>query len=566
MPPWLDDTLRKYDLALVTLEQSDSPTPHAVLEVIISRDRIQQVLQTDPVPPTTLLSLLQYDERLRFWAQGQMSGFDLQGWRSLVNPDSSAWWWFLDEDYPFEQPGTIGTYDQLITDLETHGWLPVPEPAAPEPTAADKNDSPSPHDSPPTADSITQLLAVNKTTPQDSEDSSLRLTRRVLGIYLIRDALQLQVHNNELSAGQLERLSQLDDRFNQQLDALSYQADRQSLSTTLGQLDKLRSVLKPPSEAWWWFSKVNVHWWDRLDVVWNSFTLIWLTASFSLLTDIVSRFLVGGTGIVGGFAVITQASLALIGGGSFTSRGQQLVERALESLNLPKHYWQEVRFLGATLLLLNFIGLRAALPFFARTYNNLAFADYMQGELSSAQIQYRRAIALNPNMREAHYNLGLLYEDLQNYEDARTQYSLAAEVGQIEAYNNLARLEILNDAPREALKLLLVDDVEAILEESNPDTATAQTLRYALLKNKGWALGELGFHQDAVQQLRQATELDPNRAVAYCLLAQNLETLDQPQAALSAWKNCSRYPDTLRNPEEFEWFYRAGQQIRASGE
>ncbi|MEM9978196.1 MAG: hypothetical protein AAF808_11260, partial [Cyanobacteria bacterium P01_D01_bin.2] len=270
MTPWLDDIFRKYDLALVTLEQSDTPTPHAVLEAITSRDRIQQVLHTYPVPPTTLLSLLQYDDRLRLWAQGQMSGFDLQGWRSLVNPDSSAWWWFLDEDYPFEQPGTIGTYDQLITDLETHGWLPVT--AAPDPTAA--ADRPSPPGTPATADSITQLLAVSETTPQPSEDSSLRLTRRILGIYLVRDALQLQIHNNELSAGQLERLSQLDDRFSQQLDALSYQADRQSLSTTLGQLDKLRSVLKPPPEAWWWFSKVNVHWWDRLDVVWNSFTLV----------------------------------------------------------------------------------------------------------------------------------------------------------------------------------------------------------------------------------------------------------------------------------------------------
>jgi TolA-binding protein len=62
-------------------------------------------------------------------------------------------------------------------------------------------------------------------------------------------------------------------------------------------------------------------------------------------------------------------------------------------------------------------------------YNNSGFQDYLNGRLDSAEKKYKRAIELYPDYTEAHYNLGLLYEDLQNLERARTEYGLAVQSG-----------------------------------------------------------------------------------------------------------------------------------------
>ena len=545
----LDDALSQYETALITLEQSQIPKSKDALTVLVTRDRVQAILGQQPAAASVLLALLQYDARLKTWAEPVSLTLDFANWRTLVNPDVQAWWWFLDIANQPQPLATLVTYEQLITRLEKS----LADDARQEAAIAGMPAVVRDHATTPAV------------TPSESEDQRW-LSHQILGIYLVRDELQQQIEDGELVAEQLAQLSQFDDRFRQQLDALSQQLDPRTLSDLLHQLDKVRSVLNPSPETWWWFSKVNVHWWDRLDWVWNTLTLVWLAASFSLLTDTATRFLTGGPGVVGGFAVISQAFLALIGGGSLTRTGQQIVERTLERFNLPKHYWQEVRFLGATLLLLLFIGLRSTFPILARAYNNVGLEDYEAGKFSSAEASYQRAIALNPNFAAAHYNLGLLYEDLQNHDQARSEYTLAAQGGLILAYNNLARLEILAGNYREALTLLQKPQVQTYLQSThvNPEW------QYTLFKNTAWALQGLGFHQDAAKQLRQAIELNgtlPERkASAYCLLAQSLEELDRSQAALGAWKNCLKYAETLRNPEEYEWLFTARQRVQEDSE
>ncbi|MEO0826830.1 MAG: tetratricopeptide repeat protein [Cyanobacteria bacterium J06639_16] len=534
----IDDVLNQYGAALITLEQSDDPTPEEALTVLVNRDRVQQALQQTSVSSAMLLVILQYDQRLKSRVEQALQIFDFASWRALVNPQPQAWWWFLDEANRPQQLDPMSVYEHLITQLDNYPSR-----------LADSSLQQS-------ADAEATVAAAAIAAP--TTEHHIGLTRQILEVYRVRDGLQQQVESGELSAEQLAKLGQLDDHFRHQLDDLSQQADRRHLSKMLDQLDKVRRVFNPPVDAWWWFSKVNVHWWDSLDWVWNALTLVFLTASFSLLTDTVTRFLTGGPGVVGGFAVITQASLALIGGGSLTKTGKQLVARALETLQLPKHYWQEIRCLGATVLLFIFIGMRSSLPIFARAYNNLGLLDYRAGDFSSAEANYQRAIALYPNLPQAHYNLGLLYEDLQDYGQARSEYALATQGGQIEAYNNLARLQMLDENYLEALNLLQNPQVQHYTQDAN----TNSELRYTLLKNTAWALQGLGFHREAVNRLQQAIELDDQRAVAYCLLAQSLEAIESSQRALMAWQDCRSYPETLQNPEEHEWFFKAGQRIQ----
>ena len=221
--------------------------------------------------------------------------------------------------------------------------------------------------------------------------------------------------------------------------------------------------------------------------------------------------------------------------------------------------------MGATLLLLFFVSLRFSLPIFAIRNNNSGYHDYKRNKLSSAEAKYKRAIALDPGLSEAHYNLGLLYEDLQNYDLARTEYTLATKGGIIRAYNNLARLEVLTGRYREAYSLLQNSQVQEYLRDAN----AAPEDQYTLLKNTAWALQGLGFHQRAIEHLEQAIQindqLDTKQASAYCLMGTSLKKLGKSEAASDAWNNCVYAAETseaLRNPEEYEWFLRARQHVQ----
>lgn len=553
MASQIDDALSLYEAALDQVEQAHEPVPEAVLAVLVSRDQVQKVQQTS-LSSTALITLSRYDERLRLWAKQGVSTFDFASWRALVNPEPQSWWWFLDEANQSLQPTTLTTYQQLVTRLE----------------AVSQGDDAFPHQAATESlDTHSLAASVGAIAAPDSSDRQ-QLMRLILGLYLVRDGLDRQVKNTEFTAEQLALLSQLDERFRQQLNALSQQIDRRSLSQTLQQLDKVRKILRPSPDAWWWFSKVNVHWWDRLDSTWNALSLLGLGASLSLLVDTVPRFLSGGPSIIGGFVLVGQAFLAVVGGGVLTNTGKRLMEQSLERVNLPKHYWQEVRFLGVLLLLLLLIGLRVSLPSFARVYHAFGVRDYRNGELSSAEDHYQRALALYPSYTNARFNLGFLYEDLQNYDKARTEYALAARAGSVAAHNNLARLEIVAGNYREALNHLQRPQVQTYLNRPISDDPqvqeTALELQYNLLKNTAWALQSLGFYEDAADLLQQAielnTQLEEKKASAYCLYGQSLEALEQPQRALGAWRNCIDYSESLRNPEEFEWLYTARQRVQ----
>lgn len=67
----------------------------------------------------------------------------------------------------------------------------------------------------------------------------------------------------------------------------------------------------------------------------------------------------------------------------------------------------------------------------------------LAGQLPLAFFSYSLALKLNPISPAAHYNLAATYENQHNYKLAHAQYQQAIEGGLIEAYNNQARLYIL---------------------------------------------------------------------------------------------------------------------------
>jgi len=367
----------------------------------------------------------------------------------------------------------------------------------------------------------------------------------VLKALVNRDAIQdALVAKHQVDEIELARLVALDARLRQQSRQLVGAIDMQAV----------RRTVSPRSEAWWWFLDQSEPYFDRLDWLWGGLVLALLTISLSLIVDISTRFMTGGPDGWATFAVVAQSVLAMLAvGGTLTKTGRQFVEFLLKSARIPAYSWNKIRLAGAASLLMVTLLLRLSLPRISITYNNRGLDRYLAGQYTSAQYDYERAIRLNPDYPEAHYNLGLVYDELQRYEDARSEYRLAAASGLDAAYNNLAHLYILDENYAAAVPLLLTGLT------LSPDEA----VRYDLLKNLGWARLRQTRYAEARSHLQDAIALSDEQAAAHCLLAQVLDGQGETKQAALEWEKCLKYADSRRGEEDL-WIHMARQHMKGT--
>ena len=204
------------------------------------------------------------------------------------------------------------------------------------------------------------------------------------------------------------------------------------------------------------------------------------------------------------------------------------------------------------LLALGVFGCLFALSWLANWYGA---THYLTGQLPKAQFGYSLALKLNPFSAAAHYNQGTVYEDQHNYQRAHAEYQMAIEGGLIEAYNNQARLYILEGNYDAAVSLLRIG-----LPLAKDDRVKAD-----MYKNQGWARLEQGRYAEAKLDLTEAIKLKSESAPAYCLLAQVLEREEDKKAALEHWENCLGFAYQPNTPEEDQWIHLARQRLSAEG-
>ena len=410
------------------------------------------------------------------------------------------------------------------------------------------------------------------------------LERSVLKVLLVRSEIDLKIKGLPApSEEHLVTLALCDRRLKQQSQVIA----------RCNSLKDWQTSFKPPPDAWWWFPESSKHQWDRRDWLWSFLTLIVLAAAFSLIANITPRFLSGNPSIQGAFAVISQSFIALLTAGSLlTNAGQKAIERALEQLNIPNHFRAEVKFGLAILLLLGLVGFHSTLPWFAAEANGAGLADKRAGRFTSAQAKYEYAVRMSPDYLEAHYNLGSLYEDLQNFDDAQKEYQIAVQgklrnddgskLTFLKASNNLARLLILKKDYIRAVpflgKALNFPGVGEDFSEpqnfcadtsSNKLTNCTKKVKYDLLKNLGWArLGQERF-AEAEPILGAAALLDKEQAPAHCLLAQVYKAQGDKEGAFKEWRNCrdaiKPASEGFMSPDEDNWLGIAQQEIEKGG-
>lgn len=379
------------------------------------------------------------------------------------------------------------------------------------------------------------LAALEESQPQPSSE-------QVLAVLHARDVVQSCLLDKEQdSVDELMRVIDADNRLHGQT----------ALITQTVKLADWRASLRPSEEAWWWFLELPPNRWNRFDWLWTALTILFLTISLGLVADISSRFLTGGPDTWAALAVVGQSVLTLLAaGGALTLAGQEAIKRMLISLKIPAHFWQETKLILAILLLAVLLILRSSLPSIAIGYNNQGLQNYLAGRLTSAQFDYVRAIKLNPDYLEAHYNLGLLYEDLQQMDKAEAEYLAAVQGGLDAAHNNLARLYILDENYAPAVPLL-----KKGLLLTNDDA-----VRYDLYKNLGWARLGQARYDEALAELQSAITLSPDQAPAHCLLAQVLEQHSNSTDAKAEWESCLKLADPLR-PDEDTWIGMARERL-----
>lgn len=162
------------------------------------------------------------------------------------------------------------------------------------------------------------------------------------------------------------------------------------------------------------------YWWKQLGWLWNGLTLVFLAISLSLIADAVPRFLSGGLDTIGVLAVIIPSLLALLTSGALTPIGREARNYLFQKL--AKSYWSFFSMVIALIFLVFLVVFHLFFPQFAVYFHIQGEQQYKAGQLEQALSNYQKAIALNPSHAQAHYNLGILYEDLQQFDKANSEY------------------------------------------------------------------------------------------------------------------------------------------------
>lgn len=334
------------------------------------------------------------------------------------------------------------------------------------------------------------------------------------------------------------------------------------------QRDRLRAVpaladwrksVHPPEHHWWWYPPDPEPPKEALAWLWSGLTIAMLTISLALAQDIASRFTADTPGIWSSLGAIAPVVLTLFAsGGALTKVGQQALETILSSPGGHRRNWAKIKFALAFALALGLFFFHSlGLPRIAQAYNQEGEAQYETGDWASAQNSFQQALSLAPDYAKAQFNLGVIYEEFQEYDKAQNEYLKAVQGGYLPAYNNLARLYLRAGDSDQAVPLLLLALSDPELQQHGPE------LEYVLRKNLGEVRLEQGRLAEAetelLEALRIGQELDPPRPDAPCLLAQVLEqqpaeSPGSPAGSVptdrEAWTQCLQYAS---RPEDDSW-------------
>ena len=373
-----------------------------------------------------------------------------------------------------------------------------------------------------------------------------------------RGNLALTYQERSFRAPQLGRLTDLDARLRSLASRIIPVLRRKG--------EQWRKTVQPEKANWWWSLDKD----EKSNPLWAVLPTVLFVVTISLFTDFARKLFTVELDAFGLSTVLLQALLTVAAGSAFTNAGREWLDSLLSRLHIPRHsypLWKSgIGLLLAALVATGWIFLPSWL---AIHYNDEAVnltptmnpsqvlaGIHPEGQnVDQAKKFFQRAINLDPDLPESHFNLGVLYEQTMEFDQAIREYQAATSGNSskgrstaLKAYNNLARVLILhNKDANGALRLL-----DGVIQQGLTETEDAAPSIY---KNRGWANLELGYYQDAEADLKTALTYKPNTAASYCLLAITYEKLAKTAEAQQSWQNFRRYyspQDATQTPVEPE--------------
>ena len=134
---------------------------------------------------------------------------------------------------------------------------------------------------------------------------------------------------------------------------------------------------------------------------------------------------------------------------------------------------------------------------------NSAFQNQKKKNFKIAISQYKKLIDINPNSALVYYNLGLIYEQLEETEVAKKNYKKSIKVDPLffHSYNNLGIL-----FQKQGEKEKAIDNFKKVIEINS---------RYInAYNNLGLVYSSLGHYKEAVNSFIKTLELEKNNSLA----------------------------------------------------
>jgi Flp pilus assembly protein TadD len=162
---------------------------------------------------------------------------------------------------------------------------------------------------------------------------------------------------------------------------------------------------------------------------------------------------------------------------------------------------------------------------------------------------WRRAVYYSPNSWSTHYNLGLAYLNLKQFDNARNELSQAAQLNHREptVFNNLALAEAGLGNKTEA-----INNVRIALA-LDPQLVEAHN-------NLGAFLFDQGAYAEAEKEFRAVLDLDPSSVSARFNLGRTLAARGYHASAIAAFEAVLKV-----QPKDAEANYQLGLSYAASG-
>lgn len=187
---------------------------------------------------------------------------------------------------------------------------------------------------------------------------------------------------------------------------------------------------------------------------------------------------------------------------------------------------------------LGFVSDKDNLPSQSCLYQNLAEychqqgnQFYLLGELNTAKNYLLIALKFNENWWQSYYKLGLITENLQDWQTALNYYQKALKYDENKTYQPLIDLTHVMILQGEIFKAkeIILESIEIIENEQ---------VKANLSSHLGWIYFLEKDYLNAESYIKKAIKLEPNSLMANYLMAEILETNKKEKEALIFWLNC----------------------------